>query len=99
VKREFLGAMEGIDALLTPTTQTAAIPVEDVDQNTTPAHYTRVFNLLEMCALSVPNGFTRDGLPISLQIACHPYDEAMALRIGWAYQNATEWHLRRPVGL
>lgn len=99
VKREFLGAMEGIDALLTPTTQTAAIPVEDVDQNTTPAHYTRVFNLLEMCALSIPNGFTRDGLPISLQIACHPYEEATALRIGWAYQNATDWHLRRPAGL
>ncbi|HEX5318770.1 MAG TPA: amidase [Stellaceae bacterium] len=99
VKREFLAAMEGIDALLTPTTQTAAIPVEAVDQNTTPAHYTRVFNLLEMCALSIPNGFSEDGLPISLQIACHPYDEATALRIGWAYQNATEWHLRRPPGL
>ncbi|HEX3881653.1 MAG TPA: amidase [Stellaceae bacterium] len=99
VKREFLGAMEGIDALLTPTTQTAAIPIHDIDQNTTPAHYTRVFNLLEMCALSLPNGFTADGLPISLQIACHPYDEATALRIGWAYQHTTEWHLRRPAGL
>ena len=99
IKREFLAALDGIDALLTPTTQTAAIPLDAVDQNTTPAHYTRVFNLLEMCALSLPNGFTADGLPISLQIACHPYDEATALRIGWAYENATEWHLRRPPGL
>jgi aspartyl-tRNA(Asn)/glutamyl-tRNA(Gln) amidotransferase subunit A len=100
MKAAFLAALarDGIDALLTPTTQTAAVPVDAVDQNTTPAHFTRVFNLLEMCALSLPNGFTAAGLPLSLQIACRPYDEAMALRIGWAYQQATEWHQRRPPG-
>jgi aspartyl-tRNA(Asn)/glutamyl-tRNA(Gln) amidotransferase subunit A len=98
MKADFLAALDrnGIDALLTPTTQTAAIPTDAVDQSTTPAHFTRVFNLLEMCALAVPNGFTAGGLPLSLQIACRPYDEAMALRIGWAYQQATDWHLRRP---
>jgi aspartyl-tRNA(Asn)/glutamyl-tRNA(Gln) amidotransferase subunit A len=100
MKADFLAALDrdGIDALLTPTTQTAAIPNDTVDQNTTPAHFTRVFNLLEMCALSIPNGFTTDGLPLSLQIACRPYDEAMALRIGWAYQQVTDWHTRRPPG-
>jgi aspartyl-tRNA(Asn)/glutamyl-tRNA(Gln) amidotransferase subunit A len=100
MKAEFLGALDraGIDALLTPTTQTAAIPNEAVDQNTTPAHFTRVFNLLEMCALALPSGFTNADLPLSLQIACRPYDEAMALRIGWAYQQATDWHMRRPPG-
>jgi len=100
MKAEFLAALDraGIDALLTPTTQTAAIPVDAVDQTTTPAHFTRVFNLLEMCALALPSGFTARGLPLSLQIACRPYDEAMALRIGWAYQQATDWHLRRPPG-
>jgi aspartyl-tRNA(Asn)/glutamyl-tRNA(Gln) amidotransferase subunit A len=98
MKAAFLAALDGVDALLTPTTQTAAIPNEAVDQNTTPAHFTRVFNLLEMCALAVPSGFTANGLPLSLQIACHPYDEAMALRIGWAYQQATDWHSRRPPG-
>jgi aspartyl-tRNA(Asn)/glutamyl-tRNA(Gln) amidotransferase subunit A len=100
MKADFLAALDGdgIDALLTPTTQTAAIPNDDVDQNATPAHFTRVFNLLEMCALAVPNGFTAGGLPLSLQIACRPYDEAMALRIGWAYQQATDWHTRRPPG-
>jgi aspartyl-tRNA(Asn)/glutamyl-tRNA(Gln) amidotransferase subunit A len=98
MKTAFLAALDGVDALLTPTTQTAAIPNDAVDQNTTPAHFTRVFNLLEMCALAVPNGFTASGLPLSLQIACRPYDEATALRIGWAYQQATEWHLPRPPG-
>jgi len=99
LKRRFLGALDGIDALLTPTTQSAAIPVESVDQTTTPAHFTRLVNLLELCALSVPNGFTQTGLPLSLHIICRPYDEATALRIGWAYQEATDWHERHPPGL
>jgi aspartyl-tRNA(Asn)/glutamyl-tRNA(Gln) amidotransferase subunit A len=99
LKRRFLGALDGIDALLTPTTQMAAIPVGSVDQTTTPAQFTRLVNLLELCALSVPNGFTATGLPLSLQIICLPYDEATALRIGWAYQAATDWHQRHPPGL
>jgi aspartyl-tRNA(Asn)/glutamyl-tRNA(Gln) amidotransferase subunit A len=100
MKAAFVATLDraGIDALLTPTAQTAAIPNAAVDQNTTPAHFTRVFNLLEMCALALPSGFTAGGLPLSLQIACRPYDEALALRIGWAYQQATDWHLRRPPG-
>jgi aspartyl-tRNA(Asn)/glutamyl-tRNA(Gln) amidotransferase subunit A len=44
----------------------------------------------------VPCGFTPAGLPASLQILCHPGQEAMALRIGWAYEQATDWHRRRP---
>jgi len=44
----------------------------------------------------LPNGFTANGLPLSLQIVCSGYDEATALRIGWAYQEATDWHERRP---
>jgi len=98
MKADFLAALDGIDALLTPTTQSAAIPVDEINQDTTPAQFTRVFNLLEMCALALPDGFTAEGLPLSLQIACRPYDEATALRIGWAYQQATDWHERRPPG-
>ena len=75
------------------------MPRRSVDQTTTPAHFTRLVNLLELCALAVPNGFTATGLPLSLQIICRPYDEATALRIGWAYQQATDWHERHPPGL
>ncbi len=95
LKRKFATALADVDGLLTPTTRTAAIPLDAVDQNTTPAHFTRFVNLLELCALAVPNGFTTAGLPISLQIICRGYDEATALRIGWAYQQATQWHERR----
>jgi aspartyl-tRNA(Asn)/glutamyl-tRNA(Gln) amidotransferase subunit A len=95
-KAEFAAALGDADALLTPTTLTAAIPLDAVDQATTPAHFTRFVNALELCALAVPNGFTAGGLPLSLQIVCRGYDEETALRIGWAFQQATEWHTRRP---
>ncbi|HUC11216.1 MAG TPA: amidase [Stellaceae bacterium] len=98
-KAEFATALGDADALLTPTTTTAAIPVEAVDQSSTPAHFTRFVNALELCALAVPDGFTAHGLPLSLQIVCRGYDEETALRIGWAYQQATEWHERHPSGI
>jgi aspartyl-tRNA(Asn)/glutamyl-tRNA(Gln) amidotransferase subunit A len=98
-KREFAAALADVDALLTPTTLTAAIPLDKVDQASTPAHFTRFVNALELCALALPNGFTAAGLPLSLQIVCRGYDEATALRIGWAYQQATDWHERRPPGI
>jgi aspartyl-tRNA(Asn)/glutamyl-tRNA(Gln) amidotransferase subunit A len=95
-KREFAAALDGIDALLTPTTLTAAIPIDAVDQSSTPAHFTRFVNALDLCALALPNGFTANALPLSLQIVCRGYEEATALRIGWAYQQVTDWHERRP---
>jgi aspartyl-tRNA(Asn)/glutamyl-tRNA(Gln) amidotransferase subunit A len=96
MKKAFMKALEGIDALLTPTTMTTALPLDEVDETSAPAHYTRFVNFLDLCALVLPNGFDGGGLPTSLQIVCRPYDEATALRIGWAYQDATAWHLRRP---
>jgi aspartyl-tRNA(Asn)/glutamyl-tRNA(Gln) amidotransferase subunit A len=74
----------------------AAIPLGTIDQSTTPAFFTRWVNFLDLCGLAVPNGFTPSGLPLSLQIVCRGGDEAMALRIGWAWQNATNWHERVP---
>ena len=48
-------------------------------------------------ALVVPCGFSRaEGLPLSLQIAAAPFAESLVLRIGHAYQQATDWHERRP---
>ena len=96
MKAEMAAALEGIDALLTPTTAIPAIPLDEVDQTASPAHFTRPANFFDLCALSLPNGFSAEGLPISLQIIARGYDEATALRVGWAYQDATDWHLRRP---
>ena len=99
ITREFDEALAGFDALLTPATRTAAPVVADIDQSTTAAIFTRPINLIDYCALALPNGMTAGGLPISLQIACRGYEEATALRIGRALQSATDWHTRVPSGL
>jgi aspartyl-tRNA(Asn)/glutamyl-tRNA(Gln) amidotransferase subunit A len=99
IKREFESALGQVDALLTPTTKTVAPRVDAIDQSTTAAGFTRPANLLDYCALSLPNGLSPEGLPTSLQIACRGYDEATALRIGWAYEQVTEWHRAMPKGL
>ncbi len=95
-KLEFAAGIEGIDAVLSPSTFTPAISLTNVDQTGTPAVSTRWVNFLDLCALSLPNGMTAGGLPTSLQIVCREGDEAGALRIGWALQNATDWHKKAP---
>jgi aspartyl-tRNA(Asn)/glutamyl-tRNA(Gln) amidotransferase subunit A len=96
MKLSFSTAIDGIDALLTPTAMTPAVPVVSIDQNTTPAVFTRWVNFLDLCAVAVPNGLTSGGLPTSLQIVCRAYAEPLALRIGHAYQAAHDWHRRVP---
>lgn len=99
LKQAMAEALDGIDALLTPTTAVPAPALEDIDEATTPATLTRMANFAEMCGLSLPDGFTAGGLPTGLQILCRGHEDATALRIGWAYEQATEWHRRTPPGL
>ena len=54
------------------------------------------FNMTGQPALTVPCGFDDAGLPIGLQIAGRPWAEATVLRVGHAFQHATDWHTRRP---
>jgi aspartyl-tRNA(Asn)/glutamyl-tRNA(Gln) amidotransferase subunit A len=93
-KRVFLDSMDGIDAILTPTTLSTAIPVAEVNHDTPPVRYTRVVNLLELCGLALPSGFDAEGLPCSVQVICRGDGEDTALQIGMAYQTATDWHTR-----
>jgi len=87
------------DVLLLPTTPIPAPPLDGpdaVEQARTLTRFTAPFNLTGLPALSLPCGFTRDRLPIGLQIVARPWAEAVLLRAGQAYEEATEWHLRRP---
>ncbi len=58
--------------------------------------YTRIFSMAGVPAMSVPAGFDRDGMPLGLQIAGRYFDEATVLRVGHAFQLATDWHGRTP---
>jgi aspartyl-tRNA(Asn)/glutamyl-tRNA(Gln) amidotransferase subunit A len=58
--------------------------------------FTISVNLAGIPAISLPCGFTVGGLPIGLQILGRPFEEAAVLRAAYAYEQASEWHLRRP---
>lgn len=94
--REFDEALRGVDALLTPTTAVTALPLSEVDQSMASSRFTRFGNFYNLCGLALPNGFDPHGLPTSLQILGRSYHEADVLRIGAAYQAATDWHRKRP---
>lgn len=97
---------ERFDALLCPTVRLPAPSVEftDSDFNKTDEAgrflgmvMTMPFNMLGPCpALSVPSGFSRDGLPTAAQIVGRRYDEASVLRIGAALERARPWADKRP---
>jgi aspartyl-tRNA(Asn)/glutamyl-tRNA(Gln) amidotransferase subunit A len=99
LRRLFELFFDEYDILLTPTTPIPAPPLDGpnaIEQARTLTRFTAPFNLTGLPALSLPCGFTRDGLPIGLQIVARPWAEAALLRAGQAYEMATGWHLRRP---
>lgn len=107
--KEFLStAMDGVDAVLLPAIPFPLPTIEETDTETKggPAvlkmvagftGLTRPFNTLGIPALSVPCGFDVNGAPIGMQLVGRPFDEAMLYRIGYAYQGATDHHLKVPI--
>ncbi len=92
----FAAWMRDRDALLTPTLPITATPLDEVDETTTPlATFTRAVNYVGGCAVSLPAGFSV-GLPIGIQLVGAPFSDATLVRIGRAFQSATDWHRRRP---
>ena len=103
LRAEVLQTLEEFDLLLSPTIGVPAQlrtpdPTITSKENVsrTPWLFTNVASLSNLPALSVPCGFSEGGLPLSLQIAGRPFEETTVLRAGHAYEQATEWHTRRP---
>lgn len=91
----------GIDAYLLPTTPVTAFPIdEDTDRDLTPVAARNalmpVFNVSRQPSMSVPNGFDSEGLPTGLMISGAQWTDAKVLRIAQAYQQATDFHTKRP---
>ncbi|HTK11373.1 MAG TPA: amidase [Ktedonobacteraceae bacterium] len=97
--------MQRVDAFVLPTLPLPALPIEQIGQdveidgvmeNSTVAYLrvTMPFNLSGLPAISFPCGFSSEGLPIGLQVAGKPFEEATVLRIAHAYQQLTDWHKR-----
>src|SRR6202451_397281 len=103
-RRNIVAAFADLDLIITPTTPTPAPAIRDLKANPDalrPAELkllrnTRPFNVWGLPAISVPCGFTQIGLPIGLQIAGPPWHEDLVLRLAEAYEQATQWHKRKP---
>jgi aspartyl-tRNA(Asn)/glutamyl-tRNA(Gln) amidotransferase subunit A len=99
-RRHFERFFEKYEVLLLPTTPTPAPLIEEtgaIEAARSLTRYTGAFNLAGLPALSMPCGFSRDNLPIGLQIVSRRWGEANVLQAGQAFEMATEWHTRHPL--
>jgi aspartyl-tRNA(Asn)/glutamyl-tRNA(Gln) amidotransferase subunit A len=99
VRRRCESLFDEYDALLLPTTPITAPVLEGenaVERARQLTRFTAPFNLTGLPALSVPCGFSSEGLPIGLQIVSRAWNEAGVLRAGYAFQEATHWHKKKP---
>jgi len=100
IRQDFLEAFDKVDTLLTPVAPTPAFAigekVNDPLQMYLSDIYTIPANLAGTCAMSLPCGFSAAGLPIGMQLIGKPFDEATVLHTAHAFEQATEWHKRRP---
>jgi Asp-tRNA(Asn)/Glu-tRNA(Gln) amidotransferase A subunit family amidase len=106
LRQQILDALSQVDVLVMPTSSIPASPIperaginskqEIIDGYAGRRSFTAPFNLANTPALSINCGFTAGDLPIGLQIAGKPFDEETVLRVAHAYEQATDWHTRRP---
>ncbi len=99
IRREFDQAFEKYDALITPTSPTLPFKIGEKADDPVQMYLSDVctlpINIAGVPAISMPAGFGQ-GLPIGLQIIGKPFSEETLFRIAYTYQQATEWHLKRP---
>jgi aspartyl-tRNA(Asn)/glutamyl-tRNA(Gln) amidotransferase subunit A len=99
IARDVDALLSRVDALVFPGQAAPALRFDEFPTTGfAPAsiRYTAPWNLLGLPAVVVPCGFSRDGLPVSIQIVGRRFDDATVLRIARAYERATDWHRRRP---
>jgi aspartyl-tRNA(Asn)/glutamyl-tRNA(Gln) amidotransferase subunit A len=97
IRQDFLKAFEKVDAIVTPTTPTAAFKIGEKSDDPLQMYLSDIFtiscNLAGICGLSLPCGFTANPkLPIGLQLLGKPFGEETILKIAHAYEQSTGWH-------
>ena len=98
IKREVADVMRRVDLLVTPTMTQPAAAFEGYDPASTVRgpSFTAPFNVTGLPAISVPCGFTANGLPVGMQIVGKPFDEPAVLQAAYTYQQYARWFERRP---
>src|ERR1700761_5849920 len=100
IRKDFLDAFEKVDAIVTPTSPTAAFKIGEKSGDPLQMYLSDIFtiscNLAGICGLSLPCGFTGNPeLPIGLQLLGKPFGEETLLRLAHAYEQSTPWHQKR----
>ncbi len=101
IRNDFLKAFETVDAIITPTTPTAAFKIGEKSGDPLQMYLSDIFtiscNLAGIPGISVPCGFTKNPkLPIGLQLLGKPFGEETMLRLAHAYEQATAWQREKP---
>jgi aspartyl-tRNA(Asn)/glutamyl-tRNA(Gln) amidotransferase subunit A len=98
LKRQFAEVLQKVDVIASPTMSTPAPRFDEMDAMTTSRSpsFTGPYNLTGMPAISVPCGFTSEGLPVGLQIAGKPFDEPTVFRAAYTYERAVKLYEKRP---
>jgi aspartyl-tRNA(Asn)/glutamyl-tRNA(Gln) amidotransferase subunit A len=100
IAEDFRLAFEKCDALLTPTSPTAAFKLGERTQDPLQMYLADIFtiavNLAGICGVSIPCGFTSGKLPIGLQIIGPKWGEETMFRVAHAFEQATPWHKEKP---
>ena len=99
LSRELARAFKEYDVLATAGWMTPAEPArpDELDKFLRPPNITTPFNIGGQPAMNIPCGLSREGLPLSLQLAAAHFEEALMFRVGHAYQQLTDWHIRHPI--
>ncbi|MFN2352248.1 MAG: amidase family protein, partial [Kiritimatiellia bacterium] len=100
IRDDFKQIFSKCDALLAPVAPTPAFRLGEKTADPLQMYLGDIFttpaSLAGICAMSLPCGFNGDGLPLGLQIMGPAFREDLLLRVGYAYEQSTDWHLRRP---
>lgn len=100
IKQDFENAFAQVDVIACPVAPTTAFKIGEKSNDPLAMYLEDVFtlppSLAGICGLSVPCGFDAQNLPIGLQLLGPAFGEAKVLRVGHAFEQATEWHERRP---
>jgi len=100
IKRDFDEVFKKFDAIVTPTSPTPAFKIGEKISDPLTMYLSDIFtisaNLAGIPGMSIPCGFTKNNLPIGLQILGKPFDEETILRIAWNYEQNTDWHKKKP---
>jgi aspartyl-tRNA(Asn)/glutamyl-tRNA(Gln) amidotransferase subunit A len=99
IMQDFIRAFEGVDVIMTPVAPTPAFKIGEKINDPLQMYLSDIFtipvNLAGTCGISVPAGFSEEGLPIGVQLIGRPFGEETILRAAYAFEQATEWHKRK----